>query len=321
MRSAQIHHRVPTVGYVLEEYARPGKLDGARARALGVPSGPLMGELKASRDVTLPDGRVVRYADVISAPQPGKKVSFLQDTHDASPALSEVLGSSLMIHECTYDAAVNEEVAVERGHSTTVMAAKMALAAGAETLILTHFSSRYIRETLEKRDDGQIYFQDLAPSATSLNTVVNLINNAPSSSASATASASEGKAMCDDNGNTCAHSKKNSAATTATAAASGQDCHSHGHGHMSVSCSTPAAVMSPLAAVSPTVSAPGSGGGIAGASRLLNVTDLKLEAEAVVAAAGGKTVVETAADFRSFEVVGHRWVPSKVADVSPDLLM
>ena len=34
---------------------------------MGVPAGPLLGELKAGRDVVLDDGKVIKAADVVDA--------------------------------------------------------------------------------------------------------------------------------------------------------------------------------------------------------------------------------------------------------------
>jgi len=48
----------------------------------------------------------------------------------------------LLYHETTY-AAAEKKLAKERGHSSTVDAAKVAKMANAERLLIGHFSSRY----------------------------------------------------------------------------------------------------------------------------------------------------------------------------------
>src|SRR6476469_6690235 len=52
-------HRVASIGYALCEDIRPGRFDMETATALGVPFGPLCGELQHGRPVTLESGAVV----------------------------------------------------------------------------------------------------------------------------------------------------------------------------------------------------------------------------------------------------------------------
>src|SRR6266850_2358657 len=58
--TAPLAHRVPTYGYRVSLPDRPGPLDYRAAIDAGVPPGPLLGELKEGRSVTLPGGRVVK---------------------------------------------------------------------------------------------------------------------------------------------------------------------------------------------------------------------------------------------------------------------
>ena len=48
-----------------------GKFDVARAKALGIPPGPLFGVLKGGESVTLADGRRVLPSEVVGAGHPG----------------------------------------------------------------------------------------------------------------------------------------------------------------------------------------------------------------------------------------------------------
>jgi ribonuclease Z len=324
VRSVPLQHRVPTVGYVVEEYARPGKLDGARAKALGVPSGKLMGELKAGRAVTLPDGTVIEPTAVLSAPIPGRKIAFLQDTHDASAAVPDCAGASLMVHECTYDAGVSVETAVERGHSTSVMAAATAAAAGADTLILTHFSSRYTRETLIKKDDGTVLFSELPPTITiaAANATVTALAAAAEAAAAEAAIAgaaataetvgSVASPMADTESAVCPADTATAAVATACASTGA------GAGACGSRCSGSKASS---AAAGNDDDAGADFAGARPAFGTLGVTDLKLQAEAEIARRGASTTVEVAADFRVFEMRGIRWVPLPEADVTADLLM
>lgn len=74
VRAGCVRHRVPSFGYVFEEHPFPGKLDMNRCIELGVPKGPLLGQLKNGSSVCLPDGRIVSPEDVVGPPIPGRKI-------------------------------------------------------------------------------------------------------------------------------------------------------------------------------------------------------------------------------------------------------
>ena len=53
VRCTQLKHRVPAYGYRVETRPRPGRFDVEKARALGIPPGPIYAELKAGRNTLL----------------------------------------------------------------------------------------------------------------------------------------------------------------------------------------------------------------------------------------------------------------------------
>ena len=140
--SALLAHRIPAYGYRVAEKPRPGTLDAGRALALGVPRGPLLGQLKEGRDVTLDDGRVVLAPQVCAPPAPGRVFAYLTDTTFCEASVRLARGADLVVHEATYGSEV-ARLAAERLHSTAEMAAEVARRAGARRLFLTHFSPRY----------------------------------------------------------------------------------------------------------------------------------------------------------------------------------
>ena len=54
---APLKHRVTAFGYRITEKDRPGHFDVEKAKAVGIPSGPIYGELKQGKTVKLSDGR------------------------------------------------------------------------------------------------------------------------------------------------------------------------------------------------------------------------------------------------------------------------
>ncbi len=142
------HRGARAVGYAIIEDDRKGRFNPDQARALGVPEGPLWGEIHRGRPVTLPDGRVVEPSALVGAPRSGRKVVLTGDTRPCAATIAIAKGADVLVHEATFG---DEEAAraVETGHSTAREAAIVARDAGVGTLVLTHFSARYSRDAAE----------------------------------------------------------------------------------------------------------------------------------------------------------------------------
>jgi ribonuclease Z len=143
VRCTLLTHRVPAYAYRVEQKPRPGRFDVERARALGIPPGPVYAELKAGRTVTLDDGRIIRGESLCGPERPGCSVVYCTDTVFCEAAVALAQGADLLIHESTF-AHAEAEMAFARQHSTSTMAAQTALAAGVKQLMLTHLSPRYM---------------------------------------------------------------------------------------------------------------------------------------------------------------------------------
>jgi ribonuclease Z len=137
-----LHHRVTAYGYRISEKDRAGRFDVAKAKELGIPSGPMYGQLKRGEQVTLPDGRVINGAELCALPEPGRVMSYCTDTVFCENAVELSQHADVVIHEATF-AHQEADMAFQRLHSTSTMAAQVALAAQAKRLFLTHFSPRY----------------------------------------------------------------------------------------------------------------------------------------------------------------------------------
>lgn len=142
IRCAPLDHRLFCQGYALEEAPRPGRFQLDRARALGVPEGPLFGLLQRGETVTLPEGRVVRPEEVLGPARRGLKLAYCTDTRPCPASIDLGHDADLLIHEGTFDADLAAEAHL-KGHSTVTQAAEIARHAGARRLALTHISPRY----------------------------------------------------------------------------------------------------------------------------------------------------------------------------------
>ena len=137
-----LDHRVFTAGYRFQEKPRAGRLDVARARALGVTDPRAFGRLKRGEAVPVPGGGSVAPEEVVGPPRPGRGFAYLTDTRPCDTGVALADGAALVFHDATFgeDQAAR---AVETGHATAREAADVARRAGAGRLLLGHFSARY----------------------------------------------------------------------------------------------------------------------------------------------------------------------------------
>lgn len=139
---AKLTHRVPAYGYRIVEKNRPGRFQIERVKAMGIPPGPVYGQLKQGKTVTLDDGRTIRGAELCDAPEVGRKWSYCTDTVFCDAAVDLARSVDVLIHEATF-AHQDAQLAFDRLHSTSTMAAQVAQLAQVKTLLMTHFSPRY----------------------------------------------------------------------------------------------------------------------------------------------------------------------------------
>jgi ribonuclease Z len=140
------HRGGPSVGYLLREASRLGRFDRTAAEALGVPPGPLFGQLHQGASVELEDGQVIHSEEVVGPSRPGRQVLYTGDSRPVGQ-FDEVSGEvDLMIHDATF-AEADVARAETTGHSTAAQAAMDAVANDARRLALIHLSSRYGGDT------------------------------------------------------------------------------------------------------------------------------------------------------------------------------
>lgn len=141
-RPFAIRHRVPCVAWLIEEPPRPGRVDPARARALGIADPRLLGRLQRGETVTLADGRRIAPSAVLDPPPPPRRVLICGDTDDADAVIPHARGVDLVVREATYPAGM-EAKAAQWGHSTAAMTGAFAARLAARRLVLTHFGGRH----------------------------------------------------------------------------------------------------------------------------------------------------------------------------------
>ncbi|MHA1936974.1 MAG: ribonuclease Z [Candidatus Thorarchaeota archaeon] len=142
VRAFEVHHRGLAFGYELT-YQRPtGEFNPKAAKKLGVPKGPLWGQLADGISVKLANGTEINPEDV-TAPKPEPlKIVYTGDTRACDILRDAAKGANVLISEAMY-ISEHSELAEERGHMTAASAAQVAKDSGVGTLVLTHYSPRY----------------------------------------------------------------------------------------------------------------------------------------------------------------------------------
>jgi len=136
------NHVIPSLAYSFVEKSRPGRFYPERAKALGVPEGPLWSKLQSGKAVMLPDGAVVKPEQVLGKARAGRKIVYSGDTRPFKSFVKFASGADLLVHDGTFDDELAER-AKEDGHSTAGQAAETAKKARVKRLVLMHISARY----------------------------------------------------------------------------------------------------------------------------------------------------------------------------------
>src|SRR6185503_15468477 len=110
------------------EKLRLGRFDPEKAKAMGIPEGPLWGRLHKGEVITLSNGQTVQPSDLVGPPRPGRTVVITGDTRPSASVVDAAQGADLLVHEATFGDEEKDR-AKETGHSTAREAAQVALAA------------------------------------------------------------------------------------------------------------------------------------------------------------------------------------------------
>ncbi|MEJ7645638.1 MAG: ribonuclease Z [Chryseolinea sp.] len=136
-----LSHKIRCSGFLFKEKSKPRRIDKTL-----LPSGLMLqqiGNLKKGDDVLDEAGNVIyRNSDLTLEPRKSRSYAYCSDTAFEKNLLQQIQDVDLLYHEATFLDA-DEAKAHETMHSTAREAASIAQLAGANTLLLGHFSARY----------------------------------------------------------------------------------------------------------------------------------------------------------------------------------
>lgn len=162
VKAGRAEHNVPSLFFVLEEKARPGKFNKARALELGIPEGPLFSKLQSGQTVAH-KGKTFTPDMVLGPPRKGIKIVYTGDTKPCEAVHELAKDCDVLIHDAT-SAADLEEKANEYGHSSSRQAAEAAKRVNAGMLFLTHMSPRYEEIAQLEKDAKDVFANSQAAS-------------------------------------------------------------------------------------------------------------------------------------------------------------
>ncbi len=143
-----LQHRIPCFGFIFKEHVIAHRLNIAKLKEYGVPSGPIWGALQRGELVTLDTGEILNPHDFYMLGDKARVIAIAGD--NSKPEIFKPYSKelSLLVHEATYTDEVAQKIPEDTGHSSALKIAQFAEINGLKNLILTHFSPRY-RDDIE----------------------------------------------------------------------------------------------------------------------------------------------------------------------------
>lgn len=143
VQATALSHRVPSFAYSFSEKTVENKLDLAKLKSDGIPSGPSWGQIQQGNDIAMPDGRTVHARDYLLPPRKRRKIIVGGDNDMPGLLAAEAETAEVLVHEATYTEDVLNKVGPGPQHSSARKVAQFANDAKIRNLVLTHFSPRY----------------------------------------------------------------------------------------------------------------------------------------------------------------------------------
>ena len=140
VRAFPLNHGIETFGFRFAEKEPPFNVRKEAIEQYGLTLTEI-GTLKRGEDVLRADGSRIPASEAAYKPFVPRSYAYCSDTAPFAEEAEWLRGTTVIYHEATYMQELADQGA-RRHHSTTLQAAKAALEAGAEKLLIGHYSSR-----------------------------------------------------------------------------------------------------------------------------------------------------------------------------------
>jgi ribonuclease Z len=158
VKTIPLKHRIYTNGFLFMEKMGERKLNIDAAQNFEIDP-VFYQKIKNGKDITLDDGRVIDNLQLTFEPEKPKSYAFCSDTIYDEELVNYVKGVTILYHESTFLESEAEKGVVTM-HSTAKEAARIALKAKVEQLILGHYSTRYESIAMFK-DEAETIFSNI----------------------------------------------------------------------------------------------------------------------------------------------------------------
>jgi ribonuclease Z len=139
-----LKHRIPCTGFLFKEKSKPRVINPDAIKLHCVPKHAI-NKLKNGEDFIVFDTKKVIKNEVLTLkPAKSRSYAFCSDTKYCESIIPQITNVDLLYHEATFMQS-EEKRAKETYHSTAEQAAQIALKAKAKSLIIGHFSNRYLK--------------------------------------------------------------------------------------------------------------------------------------------------------------------------------
>ena len=148
-------HRLPTCGFLFREKPTLPHIRRDMIDFYQIPTSQIL-NIKNGADWMTADGELIPNARLVTSATPPRSYAYCSDTRYMPDLHQQLKGVSTIYHESTYGED-NLQMAQKYYHSTARQAAMVARAAGANQLILGHYSSRYTDERVLLNEAREVF--------------------------------------------------------------------------------------------------------------------------------------------------------------------
>ena len=156
VRTIPLQHRVYTNGFFFQEKEGERRLNMDAMQQYPEIEVCDYQNIKNGKDVVLNSGEVIANELLTFPPQRPQSYAYCSDTLYFEGLAANIQGARVVYHESTF-LKNNEELAAKTMHATAYQAGLTAKNAGAEALILGHYSSRYADVNLFKAEAQEVF--------------------------------------------------------------------------------------------------------------------------------------------------------------------
>ncbi|MBO4741177.1 MAG: ribonuclease Z [Bacteroidales bacterium] len=154
--SFPIYHSIETYGFIIEEEKKNRMVLRRNVCKQYNLTDDEAFKIRQGFDHTLPDGTVIPNGELVQPSKPVRRYAYCCDTSYSEALIPILKGVSMLCFDCTFDSK-NADLAISKGHGTTVQAATLAKQSEVLQLLLTHFSARY-KDITPLVDEAQAIF-------------------------------------------------------------------------------------------------------------------------------------------------------------------